>query len=68
MLVPASQTPFVEDATFGYKSSNLRDYVLEKTGERFKKENLWSSTLDDIRVGGPRKVTEQLLAARKLAS
>jgi hypothetical protein len=44
MLVPASQTPFAEDDTSGYKSSNLRDYVLEKAGERFKKEDLWSST------------------------
>ncbi|KAK6840577.1 hypothetical protein PG995_016331 [Apiospora arundinis] len=26
-LVPAAQTPFAQDATFGYKSSNLRDHV-----------------------------------------
>jgi uncharacterized protein YgbK (DUF1537 family) len=31
MLVLVCQTAFAEDATFGYKSSNLRDYVLEKT-------------------------------------
>lgn len=65
MLVPASQTPFAEDATFGYKSSNLKDYVLEKARGRFKKEDLWPVTLDDIRVGGPKKVTERLLCAPK---
>jgi hypothetical protein len=64
-LVPAGQTPFAEDATFGYKSSNLRDYVLEKAGEIYRKEHLWSITLADIRVGGPKKVTEQLLSAPK---
>ncbi|EGY21349.1 uncharacterized protein VDAG_02873 [Verticillium dahliae VdLs.17] len=30
-LVPAAQTPFAADATFGYASSDLRDYVAEKT-------------------------------------
>ncbi len=65
VLVPASQTPFAEDATFGYKSSNLRDYVLEKAGSRFTKGDLFSITLKDIRVGGPKKVTEQLLCAPK---
>jgi uncharacterized protein YgbK (DUF1537 family) len=64
-MVPASQTPFAQDATFGYKSSNLRDYVLEKAGSRFTKDDLFSITLEDIRVGGPTKVTEQLLKAPK---
>lgn len=65
ILVPASQTPFAEDATFGYKSSNLRDYVLEKAGSRFTAEDIFSVTIDDIRVGGPSKVTELLLQAPK---
>ena len=34
-LVPAGETQFAKDATFGYKSSNLRDYVLEKAPGRF---------------------------------
>jgi uncharacterized protein YgbK (DUF1537 family) len=64
-LVPASQTPFANDATFGYKSSNLRDYILEKAGTRFSKDNIFSITLEDIRVGGPEKVTERLLRIPK---
>ncbi len=63
VMVPSSQTPFAEDATFGYRSSNLKDYVLEKAGSRFTGKDLWSITLQDIRIGGPAKVTEQLLAA-----
>ncbi|TKA81508.1 hypothetical protein B0A49_00560, partial [Cryomyces minteri] len=61
VLVPASQTPFAEDAAFGYRSSNLRDYVLEKAGTRFTASDVCSITLEDIRIGGPAKVTERLL-------
>lgn len=63
-LVPASQTPFAADATFGYKSSNLRDYVREKAGKRFKADNTFSITLEDIR-SGPERIAEQLLLAPK---
>jgi uncharacterized protein YgbK (DUF1537 family) len=31
-LVPASQTEFARDRTFGYRSSNLKDWIEEKTG------------------------------------
>src|SRR3954465_405353 len=31
-LVPASQTPFAQDAAFGYRASNLREWVAEKSG------------------------------------
>ncbi|EHK96582.1 putative Uncharacterized oxidoreductase ygbJ [Glarea lozoyensis 74030] len=61
VLVPASQTPFAEDATFGYKSSNLRDYVFEKTGSKFKDEQILSITIEDIRLGGPEKVASKLI-------
>ncbi len=30
-LVPAAETPFAQDATFGYRSSNLREWVAEKS-------------------------------------
>lgn len=64
VLVPASETPFAADATFGYKSSNLRDYVLEKAGTQFKEDNLFSVTLQDIRLG-PERTAERLLSAPK---
>ncbi|GKT87372.1 LOW QUALITY PROTEIN: ketose-bisphosphate aldolase class-II family protein [Colletotrichum tofieldiae] len=62
VLVPASQTPFAQDATFGYKNSNLRKYVLEKCGSRFDDSSFLSVTLDDIRIGGPAGVTKKLLS------
>lgn len=62
-LVPAGATPFAQDATFGYKSSNLRDYVHEKAPRRFSTEQLHSVTIDEIRCGGPEAVCEKILAA-----
>ncbi|GLI79638.1 hypothetical protein PoHVEF18_007977 [Penicillium ochrochloron] len=62
-LVPAGATPFAQDATFGYKSSNLRDYVCEKAPGRFSAEQLHSVTIEEIRRGGPQVVCERLLAA-----
>ncbi|KAH7420228.1 hypothetical protein BKA64DRAFT_716557 [Cadophora sp. MPI-SDFR-AT-0126] len=64
-LIPASQTPFAKDATFGYSSSNLRDYVLEKTQQRFKPEQIVSVSLSDIRVGGYQRVAEVLTGVKK---
>ncbi|KAL4984631.1 hypothetical protein BDW68DRAFT_14315 [Aspergillus falconensis] len=61
-LVPAGQTQFARDATFGYKSSNLRDYVLEKAPDRFTAEQIHSVTLEEIRIGGPECVRDRLLS------
>lgn len=62
-LVPAGATQFAKDATFGYKSSSLRDYVLEKAPGRFGESQLHSVTIEEIRRGGPEVVCEKLLAA-----
>ena len=51
-LVPAAQTPFANDAAFGFKHSNLRDYVQEKTGGRIRREDVVSISLEDLRGGG----------------
>ncbi|CEJ91492.1 hypothetical protein VHEMI07199 [[Torrubiella] hemipterigena] len=60
-LVPVSQTPFAQDATFGYKSSNLRDYITEKCGNRFDASSFLSISIEDIRTGGAAAVTAKLL-------
>ncbi|KAI8715293.1 hypothetical protein NCS52_01036700 [Fusarium sp. LHS14.1] len=60
-LVPAAQTPFAKDATFGYKSSNLKDYVVEKSKGAIPKERTLSVSLETIRTGGVSAVLDQLL-------
>jgi len=62
VLMPAAETPFARDAAFGYQSSNLRDYVAEKTAGRVKTSEVASVTLDDLRRGGPAAVTKALLS------
>jgi len=63
-LVPAAQTPFARDAAFGFSSSNLRDWVTEKTGARLARETVQSVSIEDIRLGGPEKVAEKLLTVK----
>ncbi|PWY88745.1 hypothetical protein BO94DRAFT_534648 [Aspergillus sclerotioniger CBS 115572] len=64
-LVPAGATQFARDATFGYKSSNLRDYVMEKAPGRFTPHHIHSITIEDIRTGGANTVCEKLLTIPK---
>jgi len=60
-LVPAAQTTFAKDGVFGFHSSNLRDWVAEKTGGRVGAEEVTSISLDDIRSGGPTRVAGILM-------
>jgi uncharacterized protein YgbK (DUF1537 family) len=59
-LVPVGASEFARDATFGYTSSNLRDFVAEKSGGTLTTDEVRSITLEDIRLGGPRRVAEIL--------
>ncbi|MCE7982110.1 MAG: hypothetical protein DYG89_13020 [Caldilinea sp. CFX5] len=60
-LVPAAATPFARDAAFGYRNSDLRAWVEEKTGGRVAATSVASITMDDVRLGGPDAVAQKLL-------
>ena len=62
--VAAGETEFAKDATFGYRSSNLREIIAERSGGTLHPADIASITLSDIREGGHERVTEILLAAR----
>lgn len=64
-LIPAAQTPFAKDASFGYKNSNLRKYVVEKSKGSISEHRVTSVSLDDIRTKGAEAVTEKLLGIKK---
>jgi uncharacterized protein YgbK (DUF1537 family) len=59
-LLPVGDTEFAQDATFGYRSSNLREFVAEKSGGAIRAADVYSVGLADIRLGGPMRVAEIL--------
>ena len=63
MLVPAGQTEFARDKTFGYHSSHLGEYVEEKSGGRYRKEDSIYITLSMLRAQKLEEITQLLLQA-----
>lgn len=61
-LVPVAETPFAADKVFGYKHSNLKAWVEEKTGGSIRAEEVVSISLTDIRVSGVDMVVTRLLS------
>jgi uncharacterized protein YgbK (DUF1537 family) len=64
-LIPTGESVYARDATFGYRSSNLRDWVAEKSAGRIARSDVASLTLEDIRLGGPQKIQQQLLSLKQ---
>lgn len=48
-LIPAAQTPFAADPAFGYRNSNLRHWIVEKTKGRISLKRIASLQLDELR-------------------
>lgn len=64
-LIPAAQTPFARDAAFGFTSSNLPEWVAEKSDGGIRADEVQSISLDDIRRGGPDRVAKKLSRVKK---
>ncbi|XP_027169036.1 uncharacterized protein LOC113768766 [Coffea eugenioides] len=64
-LIPAGETEFARDAAFGYKSSNLCEWVEEKTGGRIPARSVASISIQLLRKGGPDAVCEHLCNLEK---
>lgn len=58
--IPAAETEFVKDEVFGYRNSNLKKYIEEKTEGRFKAEDVCSISLESIRNLEVQEITEKL--------
>lgn len=48
-MVPVGETEYARDSTFGYSSSDLRDFVVEKSGGRVEAGDVLSLDLEQIR-------------------
>lgn len=60
-LVPAGETEFAKDKTFGYNHSHLGSYIEEKTMGRFKADETVYISLESIRSFDIEGITAQLL-------
>lgn len=63
-LLPVGESEFARDATFGYRSSALPDWVEEKTAGRTPADKVLRITLTDLRTGGPTHVADLLRTLR----
>lgn len=61
-LTPAGDTEFARDKTFGYTSSDMKEYIEEKTQGAFRAVDVVSISLDDLRAVHVDAITEQLMA------
>lgn len=60
-LVPAGETEFAKDRTFGYTESDLRRWVEEKSGGVYQAADCLSISLERLRALDVDGITEQLL-------
>lgn len=59
-LTAAGETEFARDRTFAYSSSDLRQWVAEKTSGKVAAAEVMSISLSQLRSGGARAVAESL--------
>jgi len=60
-LVPAGETEFAKDRTFGYTASEMGAYIEEKTKGEYKAADTTYIALEDLRSFNTAKIAEQLL-------
>ncbi len=63
-LIPAGQTEFAKDKSFGYRSSYLPDWCEEKSQGRYRALDVVRITLQDLRAGRVEEICQQLLSLR----
>jgi uncharacterized protein YgbK (DUF1537 family) len=48
-LIPVNESEFANDNVFGYKHANLIDYIIEKTNNEIKPENILAFGLNELK-------------------
>ena len=66
-LVPAGMTEFAKDKTFGYKSTDLTEYVEEKTEGKYHKEDCITISLDELNALDVQGIKDKLMSAQNMA-
>lgn len=60
-LVPAGETEFAKDRTFGYTKSHLGEWAEEKSDGRYQAEHMTYISLESLRAMDMESIEEQLL-------
>ena len=63
-LIPAAETEFARDKTFGYRSSNLCEWIEEKTGGTWLAQQVYTVTLSELRTLDYEAIEDKLLAMK----
>lgn len=63
-LVPANETEFAQDRTFGYTAPSMPEYIEEKTGGAFPASDVIGISLEDIRHMNIDKIEQHLMEVR----
>ncbi|MDR1560534.1 MAG: hydroxyacid dehydrogenase [Clostridiales bacterium] len=61
VLVPAGETEFAKDKTFGYTESDLTKWIEEKTSGAYKAKDVTTVTLDELRRQDYDGITAKLM-------
>ncbi len=59
-LTPVGQTAFAQDPAFSFQESDIPRHIEEKTASSIKSNDVTMVALDDVRSGGPARVSEIL--------
>ncbi len=62
MLIPAGETPFARDPSFGYSASDLKAWVEEKTKGKVKAQQVHSFSLDFLRTNDAAAIAREIQA------
>ena len=63
-LIPAADTAFARDVVFGYRNSDLKRWVEEKTQGRISGTSVRSLSLEEIRKDGPDHIAEKMTGCK----
>ncbi|WP_025761209.1 four-carbon acid sugar kinase family protein [Dyadobacter tibetensis] len=59
--VPVGETPYARDLSFGFKSSNLRDWVMEKSQGSIGPDQIHSLRVEDLEAMNLEEIRERIL-------
>lgn len=60
-LIPAAETEFARDKTFGYHHSYLPDYIEEKTKGAYPADQVTCISMEELRSGKVEEIQEKLM-------